>query len=212
MIPPRAIVRSGTRIELLAPAPALIRVSDIAEGLAKLPRWRGATDGVFSVAQHSVIVADEMANYDGPLAAIYGLLHDAHEHLITDITEPTADAIEALMDSCADRRVFRMALANLRHRIDASIHEAFDIDWPMPGSIKGLLDRVHEQVRLTEMRDVVPGCEAELQAAFAEGLRPLNRRILPYPNYITADAKWRGALEKYTALASLRRGRAFAGM
>jgi 5'-deoxynucleotidase YfbR-like HD superfamily hydrolase len=200
-----AIARSGTRVDLLAPTPAMIRVSDIGEGLAKIPRWLGATDGVFSVAQHSIIVAEEMAGFDGPLAALYGLLHDAHEYVIGDITEPAAIALSALSGMAVS-----LALSNLRHRIDTAIHAALDVDWPMPSGMKGLLDRVHECVRLTEMRDLVPACEAHLQAALAEGLRPLTRRILPYPNYIVADAKWRAALDKYTALAGLRRGHAFA--
>ena len=48
-----ALTRSGRRIDLAEPDVSLIRARDLAEHLAKLPMYRGATWGFYSIAQHS---------------------------------------------------------------------------------------------------------------------------------------------------------------
>lgn len=51
---------SGRRLDLLDPSPIDIEISDIARGIACVARWNGQTKGdhAFSVAEHSLIVAD----------------------------------------------------------------------------------------------------------------------------------------------------------
>lgn len=93
--PPRAWQRmlSGRRLDLLDPSPVDIEISDIAHGLARVPRWNGQTEGdhAFSVAQHSLLVEQifgrisEDASPDQRLAA---LLHDAPEYVIGDMISP----------------------------------------------------------------------------------------------------------------------------
>ncbi|MEM8627635.1 MAG: HD family hydrolase, partial [Pseudomonadota bacterium] len=57
---PRAWQRmlSGRRLDLLAPSPTDVEISDIAHGLARVARWNGQTigDHAFSVAQHALLV------------------------------------------------------------------------------------------------------------------------------------------------------------
>lgn len=191
--------RSGRAIDLLAPSPGDIRLSDIAEQLANLNRWTGATAAPFSIAQHCVIVAEEMHRLDGALAGLYGLLHDAHEYVIGDIVEPTAGALAALIGPA-----FPRALSTLKRRIDGVIHHAFDIDWPISGTMAGLLDCVHAQVRVTEMRDIAFGYDDHIRSAADEGIRPLGRRIVPYTSYVRADEEYRRAFSRYAALAGIR--------
>lgn len=62
-------------------APSLF---DIAVGLARIPRWCGATKKFFSVLQHSMVVADLLPK---PLG-IHGLLHDAEECVTEDLPGP----------------------------------------------------------------------------------------------------------------------------
>lgn len=84
---------SGRRLDLLDPSPLDIEISDIAHGLARVARWNGQTQGehAFSVAQHSLLVADlferlnPKASRDDRLAA---LLHDAPEYVIGDMISP----------------------------------------------------------------------------------------------------------------------------
>ena len=92
---PRAWQRmlSGRRLNLLDPSPLDIEISDIAHGLARVPRWNGQTSGdwAFSVAQHSLLVeritgliAPDLA----PRWRLAALLHDGPEYVIGDLISP----------------------------------------------------------------------------------------------------------------------------
>ena len=53
---------SGRRLDLLDPSPLDVEIADIAHGLARVARWNGQTGGdhAFSVAQHSLLVEDDL--------------------------------------------------------------------------------------------------------------------------------------------------------
>ncbi|MGI9423583.1 MAG: YfbR-like 5'-deoxynucleotidase [Hyphomicrobiaceae bacterium] len=92
---PRAWQRmlSGRRLDLLDPSPADIEISDIAHGLARVARWNGQTKGehAFSVAQHSILVAEIFASIAPnrtPEWRLMALLHDAPEYVIGDLISP----------------------------------------------------------------------------------------------------------------------------
>lgn len=84
---------SGRRLDLLDPSPLDIEISDIAHGLARVARWNGQTIGehAFSVAQHSLLVADIFKTIT-PKATmkmqLTALLHDAAEYVIGDMISP----------------------------------------------------------------------------------------------------------------------------
>src|SRR5271157_3544054 len=69
-----------------------ITIEDIAAHLAKICRFNGACKVFYSVAQHSILVAEDLRylgysiNYQ-----FYGLLHDATEAYIGDIIRPFKD-------------------------------------------------------------------------------------------------------------------------
>ncbi|MBV6658008.1 MAG: HD family hydrolase [Devosiaceae bacterium] len=85
---------SGRRLDLADPSPFDIEIEDIAHGLARVARWNGQTvgDHPFSVAQHSVVVADLVAtlqNGDGSAGLqLAALLHDGPEYVIGDMISP----------------------------------------------------------------------------------------------------------------------------
>jgi uncharacterized protein len=84
---------SGRRLDLLDPSPLDVEIEDIAQGLARVARWNGQTDGshAFSVAQHSLLVEDVFSRMDtGATAAakLAALLHDAPEYVIGDMISP----------------------------------------------------------------------------------------------------------------------------
>ncbi|MDO5648724.1 hypothetical protein [Paracoccus sp. (in: a-proteobacteria)] len=66
----------------------------IADSLSKINRFNGRTPQPWSVAVHSVIVS-RLVN---PRAAAWGLLHDAHEVFLGDLTTPAQDYLEAFGD------------------------------------------------------------------------------------------------------------------
>ena len=76
--------RSGKRLELERPRSADIDPVDIAYSLSKLCRFNGHTLEFYSVAQHSVLLSEQVSRE----AAFYGLMHDAAEAYIGDIATP----------------------------------------------------------------------------------------------------------------------------
>jgi uncharacterized protein len=80
-------VASGLYVDLSNPDPALITIKDIAAHLAGLRRFTGHSP--VSVAEHSVIVADMLRDSGASLEIQFaGLMHDAHEAYIGDISRP----------------------------------------------------------------------------------------------------------------------------
>ncbi|PZR94137.1 MAG: hypothetical protein DI537_08595 [Stutzerimonas stutzeri] len=87
---------SNRAFDLLKPEPAQVDFDiDIAEALARIPRYNGhVRGGPYSVAQHCVVGADIVFRdtRDREAAAAF-LLHDAHEAYIGDIATPVAKAL-----------------------------------------------------------------------------------------------------------------------
>lgn len=81
---------------LLAPAPEMVDAEDIAHALSRLNRFSGHTHGEpYSVAHHSMLVADLLASWGAPPEVVReGLLHDAGEAYYGDVTSPVKRAME----------------------------------------------------------------------------------------------------------------------
>lgn len=71
------------------PDPDLICIEDIAQGLAKICRFTGQAKSFYSVAQHSALVSDNVSVKN----ALWGLLHDAPEAYINDLSRPVIEAL-----------------------------------------------------------------------------------------------------------------------
>jgi hypothetical protein len=80
------LVKSGKVVDPLALEPADLDIRDIAHNLSLICRYTGAFPFHYSVAQHSLMVANMMAK-DGhkPKAVLAGLLHDAAEYVFGDV-------------------------------------------------------------------------------------------------------------------------------
>lgn len=90
------LTQSATQVDILKPQAKQIRIDDICHGLAHVCRFNGQPRHHYSVAQHSLIVAD-IVPQEHKLAA---LLHDATEAYVADIARP----IKLLMIEAAERR------------------------------------------------------------------------------------------------------------
>jgi len=118
-------------------------IDQIARQLSQLCRYAGATPGHYSVARHSLLVADFVADTGaGPEVELLALLHDAHECWTGDILRP------------ASRRV-KFALQELQQEIDAKL-------WPLVG-----LDPCPAAVAIVANADDV-ACEVEMLALHLE--------------------------------------------
>lgn len=97
MTAPWIQTRSGAAIDLLDPDPTTIVLADLAYALAHLNRYTGHT-GAYSVAQHSVLVARALRD-EGHTEGVQraGLMHDAHEAIVGDVSSPVKRALVAIV-------------------------------------------------------------------------------------------------------------------
>jgi hypothetical protein len=90
--------RSKGRFYPADPRPEDIEILDLASGIARECRYGGQMPGWFSVAEHSLLVASVLP----PHLKLQGLMHDAPEGLIRDMTRPNKALLadyQALEDS-----------------------------------------------------------------------------------------------------------------
>ena len=86
---PQFITYTGKLVDLQNPERASIDIEDIAHALSQLCRFAGHTNRFYSVAQHSIIVAQNVS----PQHTLYGLLHDAAEAYMVDMPKPLKDML-----------------------------------------------------------------------------------------------------------------------
>lgn len=80
---------SGIQFWPFDPRPDEVCLDDIAHSLSQMCRYGGHCSFFYSVAQHSLIVENEMqkAGYNS-LIRFYGLMHDAAEAYMIDVPKP----------------------------------------------------------------------------------------------------------------------------
>lgn len=137
------IVSSGKFIDFDQPHLAPIDRATIANELSLINRWNGNLHFAYSVAQHSLLVADLMPK---PEWRIYGLLHDAAEAYIGDLPTPFKKWLQAQGTD----------ILGLEGTILACVWRHFDL--PAPSQEITLAVYGADQIALaTEYRDVVKG-------------------------------------------------------
>jgi hypothetical protein len=181
---------SGRRVPLVNTPVEAISIRDIAAHLSKICRFAGATQVFYSVAQHSVLVSNLMAEY-GPHAQMYGLLHDAHEAYIGDIPQPVKDLLNRSLGLGGEW----LPLYDLTGDLDRAIHTRAGLVWPpQPATCKAIR---HADLRAlaTEKRDLMaegPSWGADLPAPWRASIKP--------QNWLKAEEKF---LELYDDLAAM---------
>ena len=149
---------SGGIFHPLDPRPEEVLIGDIAHHLSNNCRFVGAVKTHFSIAQHSVIVSSLVPEQD----ALWGLLHDASEAYLSDISRPV--------------KRFLAGYEELEERLMRVVATKFGLPWPMPDSIR-LADDI---CVCTEQRDLLkpgPGlCECP------KGIKLLPDKIKPMSN------------------------------
>lgn len=127
----------------LDPRPADFSIEDIAHALSNLCRFTGHCRWFYSVAQHSVLVAQAVEATDvvDRRLLLTALLHDAAEAYIGDINRP----LKRQEDMTAYRAI--------EARIEAALAERFDLIHPMPDEVKFADNRL----LVTEARDLLGG-------------------------------------------------------
>lgn len=177
---------------------------DIAESLAKLCRFDGhVPGGVYSVAQHCVLMADAALEEtaDANIAA-HCLLHDAHEAVIGDITTPVVLWLDAIARMASDdmdgpRPIPPSTLINrMKDEIDAAIWRAAGI--PAPGATwRAVVKDFDRRMLATEKRQLLNPARRSWGEA-VETARPIRMRgrISIWPFAKAAD-EWRARLSMF---------------
>ena len=118
---------TGRKFSLTDPQPEDVCIEDIAHALANVCRFGGHCRGHYSVAQHSVHVADIVAE-DFKLDAI---LHDAGEAYYGDITRPQKILLRGMTTRIGGICDFQIFI----DRIDCAIAEHFGIPSTLPQAV-----------------------------------------------------------------------------
>jgi hypothetical protein len=128
---------SGTLVYLTDPKKEQICIYDIAHNLSHQARYNGALDQFYSVAQHSVYVAEYMESqgHDTNMC-LKALLHDAHEAYLGDVVTPLKVLLPDYMV--------------IEQNLDDVICDKFKVPRGMPPELKEA-DKI---IYATEVRDL----------------------------------------------------------
>ncbi|MFD2030916.1 hypothetical protein ACFSKM_12680 [Ancylobacter dichloromethanicus] len=135
-LPPRVWLqsRNGRALDLVAPRPGQVDFAEIADQLALINRYVGASSVAVSVANHTLIayrVACAVGATERERALV--LLHDVHESRIGDKAPPVKAmefAIAREMFGATAEDTLRQVMAEIERRHDAAIHAAALVDPP----------------------------------------------------------------------------------
>lgn len=115
------ITFTGNRFWPLSPEVDHVDIRDIAHALSNLCRFTGHCNRFYSVAEHSVLVSINCS----PENALWGLLHDAAEAYIGDMSRPLKRQPE-----------FSAKFRDVEHNLMAIICEKFELPKEMPEEVR----------------------------------------------------------------------------
>ena len=143
-------------------------LSDIAHSLAHICRFVGHCKRHYSVAEHSLFVADILKRQGYPAAAQFaGLMHDAHEAYCGDVVTPIKEAIGP-------------AWRHLEDGIERTVHSALGISALM-AKWKSPVHRADSCALVTEIRSLFltpTDAEARIRALGLEHVDPVDDNLL----------------------------------
>jgi hypothetical protein len=126
---PHITTRSGGVFYPGNPRAEDVRLGDIAHALSQIGRFTGHTSEFYSVAQHCVLVS-----YLCPSEyALWGLLHDAAEAYIGDVSSP----LKSLLPDYRE----------IEHRVEQCVWGVFGLTGTLPPAVKAADVKAYELER-----------------------------------------------------------------
>lgn len=156
-VTPDILTVKGHFFNFIHPTRSRFGIDEIAHALSHICRFAGHTKAFYSVAQHSVHVAEQVPACD----ALAGLLHDAPEAFIGDVTRP-------LKQLLPDYKT-------IEQRIEQAVLGRFELPPKLPASVK----QADRTLLVTELRDLMPQVNEDWALLFEA--QPLAERITPLP-------------------------------
>ena len=144
---------TGKRFQPLNPTQESIDIEDIAHALSMICRFNGHSKEFYSVAQHCVLVSYACDSDD----AAFGLLHDASESYIADVSSP--------LKHSGQFENYKI----MEDIIQTAIYKKFGLKGKEPPSVK----RADKQLLYTEARDLM----APLHPDWVNAVDPLPWKI-----------------------------------
>lgn len=183
---------SGIAFDLRNPTPAMVNFGDIATALAQIARYSGNTPaGPYSVAQHCVAGCDYLLPKAGKEAALYFLLHDAHETAVGDMTSPTRRELDHLTGDALGR-----ALDELKRKIDLAVWSAAGLP-PPSETIEDLIRAMDLAIAKVEIRLLVAPCarpfRKDVEQSAGLAMRAKSFRLMSWAD---AREEWLDRLRK----------------
>jgi hypothetical protein len=155
-------VFSGRHVDPMHVRVEDVDIRDIAHALARQCRFNGHCAGYLSVARHCIDVSHRLEHL-GPLVALQGLLHDAAETWLGDMTRPMkhsgAFAAYFVAEEIAER----------------SVADVYDLPYPWPDAVKDA-DNASVVDELENLWDN-PGSPTQDEYAFLDRFRELRIRL-----------------------------------
>jgi hypothetical protein len=174
---PEIYTWGGTIFNFESPTPEMVSIEDIAKSLSCICRYTGHCNGFYSVAQHSVLMAN-LSEFEGYGTTLQRLLHDSAEAYIGDIHRPLKDRLwyDEGHGKDGHRRRYIKRIRTIERRVQKVIGETLDVDLSDLSAVKPA-DNI---MMATEVRDLLPPNARELFETHLEGWKPIDYPIEPW--------------------------------
>lgn len=189
---------SGRAWNLVSPKAADVHWPDVAHHMAQTNRFNGATAKPYSVAEHCCHVHDHLADQGhADYVLLLGLVHDAHEGFVNDLTTPTQAALDRMLPGAAQ------AFADLKARQDMAIFEAaglLDL-FAKPENVSQWAEahrlvKAADHALLMQERNELLGMPPAPWGAYLESLTPAAQYLACWPPLV-AKMEWLQRLKSY---------------
>lgn len=158
---------SGRDVSLADPHFGTINIRDIACALSRINRFCGATRLPVNVADHSLNVVRYLALQRASAAVqLLGLLHDAHEAYIGDITAPMRRQIKAMIG--------HDVVEAIADRLDRAVWQAFGLTRHLLTMDIAAVKLADQAVLAAEWRDLMEGPAPFTGSAASFAIKPRN--------------------------------------
>lgn len=148
------LTATGQTVDLAWLDAETIHLDDIAHHLAQLNRYTGACSRPYSVAEHSLLVAEILEReraIRSPAVLMAALLHDAHEAYCADISSPM-------------KQVLGDGWRTTEHRIAHSVRARFGV-LSASAAARELIEWADLTALATERAQLLPPCGPEWPAS-----------------------------------------------